>query len=453
LEPDRLEVTATYTAISFAWSVAVFYTMRINQVLPRFFSSTDLRRIIIASATISAGTALTSFMLFRLDAIPRSFPLLHFLVMALAHALAQAWSQYGYFGRHRRGEVAPISQERNVLVIGCNRLAWFYIRMSDVLSKGQQRIVAIIDERPRYWGRSLSGRVVAGGIKDIPHILEEYAVHGVKVDRFIVAVARPPDDRIGWQELQELATKSGASVLHLPETLGFAKDAAASSSASAAPLAPQNAPGEYWAAKRSIDFTVAASLLLVCSPLFLLVAASVLVNIGFPVVFWQRRIGHHGAPLYVYKFRTLRAPFDRRGRRIPDNRRETYLGQGIRRMRLDELPQLWNIVNGEMSFIGPRPLLAVDHPDNDALRQLVPPGITGWAQVSGGRVVSIAEKAALDDWYVRHASFWLDVKIAFRTCLIVIGGDRRDEHAIRTALDEREHGPREAPDARTLGVV
>jgi lipopolysaccharide/colanic/teichoic acid biosynthesis glycosyltransferase len=94
----------------------------------------------------------------------------------------------------------------------------------------------------------------------------------------------------------------------------------------------------------------------------------------------------------------------------------------------------------------------VDHPDNDPLRQLVPPGLTGWAQVSGGRVVTRAEKAALDDWYVRHASFWLDMKIVWRTALMIAAGDRRDEQAIQLALEEQSRGERPT-EASMLGAA
>jgi lipopolysaccharide/colanic/teichoic acid biosynthesis glycosyltransferase len=94
-------------------------------------------------------------------------------------------------------------------------------------------------------------------------------------------------------------------------------------------------------------------------------------------------------------------------------------------LRLDELPQLWNVFTGEMSFVGPRPLLPIDQPNDGQLRLKVPPGVTGWAQINGGRQITADNKGSLDDWYVRHASFWLDVRIIARTVGIVVLGDDR----------------------------
>lgn len=151
----------------------------------------------------------------------------------------------------------------------------------------------------------------------------------------------------------------------------------------------------------------------------------VLLDVGWPIVFWQKRDGRHGRPFLVYKFRTLRAPFDRHGQFVPENERISRFGELLRRTRLDELPQLWNVLAGDMSFIGPRPLLPVDQPAN-SLRLLISPGLTGWAQINGGKLITPEEKGELDDWYVRNASFWLDVRIVLLTLKIVITGDRRE---------------------------
>ena len=169
------------------------------------------------------------------------------------------------------------------------------------------------------------------------------------------------------------------------------------------------------------------------SPVFLIVAVLVLLDLGSPVVFWQKRIGRNGRNFLLYKFRTLHAPFDRNGQPNSNGAYESWIGKLLRALRVDELPQLFNVLVGEMSLIGPRPLLPQDQPANCNLRLLVRPGITGWAQVNGGKLITTEEKGALDDWYVHNASFWLDLRIALYTLAFLFTGERRFEAAVHAA--------------------
>jgi lipopolysaccharide/colanic/teichoic acid biosynthesis glycosyltransferase len=152
-------------------------------------------------------------------------------------------------------------------------------------------------------------------------------------------------------------------------------------------------------------------------------------------VFWQQRVGRNGAPLHLYKFRTLHTLFDRQTKERREAQQPSPIGRFLQRTRLDELPQLWNILSGDMSLVGPRPLLPIDQPIDFAVRLTVRPGLTGWAQVCGGKLISPDEKRALDEWYIRHASLWRDVNIVVRTMrMLLFTGDRRDEAAIALAL-------------------
>ena len=155
----------------------------------------------------------------------------------------------------------------------------------------------------------------------------------------------------------------------------------------------------------------------------------------------RRGPGLGGRPFRLYKFRTMARPYDAGGRRIPDADRLSVSGRFLRRSRLDELPQLFNILIGEMSFIGPRPLLAADqYPQLDA-RLTVRPGMTGWAQIKGGRELSAADKAALDVWYIRNACFRVDLEILLGTLRVVLLGERAaDRDAIRDAWHELRNG-------------
>ena len=185
--------------------------------------------------------------------------------------------------------------------------------------------------------------------------------------------------------------------------------------------------------KRAIDVAVSAVMVIVLAPLFLLVGLLVAADVGLPVVFWQQRPGLHGRPFRLYKFRTMGDAHDADGQRKSDGERVSAVGNFLRRTRLDELPQLFNILKGDMAFVGPRPLLPVDQPIDFAARLVVRPGLTGWAQIKGGRQISPSDKAALDLWYVRNMSLALDLEIILDTVPMLIFGERVANSAVGQA--------------------
>ena len=178
--------------------------------------------------------------------------------------------------------------------------------------------------------------------------------------------------------------------------------------------------------KRFFDFMVSAlGLLLLAGPLVLL-AWQVRRKLGSPVLFTQVRPGLHGKPYRMIKFRTMTDARDASGALLPDAQRLTPFGRFLRSSSLDELPELWNVLRGEMSLVGPRPLLMEYLPlysPEQARRHEVRPGITGWAQVNGRNAISWADKFALDVWYVDHRSLWLDVRILWLTVRKVLMRD------------------------------
>jgi lipopolysaccharide/colanic/teichoic acid biosynthesis glycosyltransferase len=176
-------------------------------------------------------------------------------------------------------------------------------------------------------------------------------------------------------------------------------------------------------ARRAFELLLSALMLLALAPLIATIALAILIDLGRPIVFRQLRPGRHMQPFTLFKFRTMRAAHAD-GAALPDHQRTTTLGRFLRRSHLDELPQLFNVLRGDMSFIGPRPLLPADLPDDVARRAMIRPGITGWAQVNGGQKLSSAEKAALDNWYVQHASVLLDLHILYLTLKAMIFGER-----------------------------
>ncbi|MFJ7934423.1 sugar transferase [Sporosarcina sp. NPDC096371] len=174
--------------------------------------------------------------------------------------------------------------------------------------------------------------------------------------------------------------------------------------------------------KRVFDFIVSLLALLILSPIIGVTALLIRTKIGSPVLFKQQRPGFKGESFYVYKFRSMTDERDNDGELLPDEVRLTSFGKVVRKLSLDELPQLWNVLKGDMSFVGPRPLLMEYLPlynERQKRRHNVRPGITGWAQVNGRNAISWEEKFELDVWYVENRSFWLDIKILFMTVLKV----------------------------------
>lgn len=175
--------------------------------------------------------------------------------------------------------------------------------------------------------------------------------------------------------------------------------------------------------KRTFDIVASAFALIILAPVYAMIAYKVKKNLGSPVLFRQTRPGLHGRPFEMIKFRTMKDAIDKDGNPLPDSERLTDFGKKLRATSLDELPELWNVLKGDMSLVGPRPLLMEYLPlynVEQAKRHNVRPGITGYAQVNGRNTIGWEEKFKLDTWYVEHQSFWLDVKILLQTVKKVI---------------------------------
>ena len=178
--------------------------------------------------------------------------------------------------------------------------------------------------------------------------------------------------------------------------------------------------------KRILDIIIASTALILLSPLYFYVAYKVKKNLGSPVLFRQVRPGLHGKPFEMIKFRTMKDAIDGQGNPLPDSERLTPFGKMLRSTSLDEMPELWNVIKGDMSVVGPRPLLMEYLPlynKEQAKRHDVRPGMTGHAQVNGRNAISWEQKFKLDTWYVENRSLWLDFKIMLQTVKKVIAKD------------------------------
>ncbi len=199
--------------------------------------------------------------------------------------------------------------------------------------------------------------------------------------------------------------------------------------------------------KRIFDLFIAGLLLVLLSPVLAIVALIIRFYLGKPVLFNQQRAGYGNKPFCLYKFRTMSHEHDRQGNLLPDAERLSRLGQSLRSLSLDELPELFNIFRGEMSLVGPRPLLMKYLPlysPEQARRHLVLPGMTGWAQVNGRNNLTWEEKFNLDVWYVDHWSFGFDLKILWLTFWKVIKREGINQPGWATAEEFRGSPPDQA---------
>jgi len=175
--------------------------------------------------------------------------------------------------------------------------------------------------------------------------------------------------------------------------------------------------------KRLFDMILSLILILVFLPFYIIVSILIITKMGSPILFRQQRPGLDEKVFGIYKFRTMTNEKDENGELLPDDKRLVGIGKFIRSASLDELPQIFNVLKGDMSFVGPRPLLIEYLPlynDRQKKRHDVKPGITGWAQVNGRNAISWEQKFEYDVWYVEHQSFWLDMKILWMTFLKVV---------------------------------
>lgn len=197
--------------------------------------------------------------------------------------------------------------------------------------------------------------------------------------------------------------------------------------------------------KRLLDVAGSATALVLLSPVLVLLALLVWLRVGRPIVFVQERPGRRGRIFRIYKFRTMRSAVDELGRPLPDDKRLTPFGRLLRKTSLDELPELLNVLKGDMSLVGPRPLLVQYLPlysEEQFRRHALRPGLTGWAQVKGRNALSWDEKFAYDLWYVDHWGLWLDLRILVRTLWMVLTlqGVNQPGHATTEYFTGNPHG-------------
>ena len=425
---SRFDISAAfipYAATSALATVVLLWWLGVSRALWSYFAFSDATRAVQAIAMGIGLGAIVGFATDRLDSTARSIPFIQMAFQSIMFVAARELAKRVFADSDKKP-----ARPGGVLVVGCNRTAETYVRAVELLSGGSLEVVGVLAEDASMVGLTLRGRRILGTIDQAADVLQTLQVHGMEVEKIVLALPASALQKPGVSALLCQLRDTKLQLVHVDDLFGDATKVEAEPAA----LHPARAGafGRYAFLKSCVDVGGSLVLLFLTSPLFVAVACLTLVDVGRPIYFWQQRMGRRGRGMLLYKFRTMRRPVDACGNVLPDSERTSAIGHFLRQTRLDELPQLIHILKGEMSFVGPRPLLPMDQPQEIMERLSVRPGLTGWAQVNGGKLVTPEDKRALDLYYVAHASLWMDLKIAWMTAQMFARGDAMN----RTAIDQ-----------------
>ncbi|WP_210188403.1 sugar transferase [Methylobacterium sp. 174MFSha1.1] len=454
--PD-LAASAPYLCVTAASATIVIGLSGLDLGFWRFASLVDIVKVIGVALVTTICTVAIVFAYNRLEGVARAIPVMQpvLITMILLGPRLVARAHFIMRRRNPRPVAAPVMRRpaESVLILGLNSMTEVFLRALLEAGEDQVSVAGIVCIRPRHVGRFLRQYRVLGTQDDLARLVADLAVHGVDIRRIVLTVplsaltehARTTLIRLEAEQgirIDQLSARLAGTRPERPPPASPAPDGRSSAQTdpfrALAVLGPADlerlAQAPYWRRKRIVDVVVTVCAALALAPLGGLVLVLVTIDLGWPPIFWQNRLGLGGAGFRLYKFRTMAPAHDSRGLRIPEDERLSGIGRVLRRSRLDELPQLWNVLIGDMALTGPRPLLAIDQPAEGRDRLVVRPGLTGWAQVKGGRTISPAEKTALDLWWIRTASFTLDLHILAGTVRMVLTGESVNRRALAEAL-------------------
>ncbi len=368
--PSQFLEFLPYAGATAIAALAVFPAAGLNRRVWRNFGLPGYWRIVSAVAATVCVAAAIGFAYNRLDGVPRSLPILQFLAGQAILSGARILHGLGHAMRNgRKASAALLELDRGpraltVVIVGVSRLTEAYLQAAAELAPRRIKIAGLVGRPDRHAGPLVASYPVLGIPEDIEHILNALEVHGIHADRIVVAALFETLSAKAREALLSAARSRNIPLHFLAEDLGFEKpdSSTAKRCEQAVPqeLGFELRPAEltllaerrYWRVKRAFDAAAASVLLVASTPLLLLTAVCVALSMGFPVAVWQERPGLGGKPFRLYKFRTMHTALSPDRRRLADRERTSIIGCLLRRLRLDELPQLFNILRGDMSFAG-----------------------------------------------------------------------------------------------------
>jgi lipopolysaccharide/colanic/teichoic acid biosynthesis glycosyltransferase len=425
---------ALYCIVWVAFSLISFQAFHLYDGLAYHFSVHDTLDVVKAVVLAETMTCLVFFTISRLEGIPRTAPIIHALILTTGLICIRAIAQAFHNGVNATKSQNPVARE-NIIMIGATQVSALYIKLLEAYSTGDRRVIAMLDNQPQLIGRSMAGIRILAVPHQLESVIEEFIVHGIRTNRVIITDEEVLTDE-ELKEIQRLCGQREIKLDFMQELIGLSElpPAPIESARELNEVSAQNfEQPRYFKFRPFLDFFAALAMIILLSPLLMTAAVLVLLDVGSPVLFWQQRIGQYGRRFMLQKFRTLHAPYDWHGRPIPNRQKPSVIGQLLRQTRLDELPQLLNVLVGDMALIGPRPLLPEDQPVNPNTRLTVRPGITGWAQVNGGKFLTPEQKDQYDEHYIRNASVWFDLNIVFMTLKVLFRFGGRSDHTVAAA--------------------
>ncbi len=438
-----------FPILSMAATFLIFHFTGANKHLIRYFSLREFLSLAAGMGLAVAMVALLAFLSFRLNEIPRGVPILQWmLAVGLSSGLRIA---YRLWHGSRQFRIRP-KRRLPLLIIGNTPATEILLRMVELLGRDRYHVVGILDEDPQLRGNRIRGCEILGQPQDLSGILLRLRVHGVPVRHVLLAKGRESFSEGSLRVIDKLHEAGSIEVrelqkqlLHLLPADGKREEGEAAVIKDVCHELPESVLAGmeeririYGLRKRVLDVMGATAIGLCVLPLVPVILLLLWLSLGRPFLFWQERVGQHGRMVRIYKFRTMHMPQEQGD--VEDAARQCRVGNLLRRLHLDELPQLYNILKGDMSFVGPRPLLPIDLPVDMPgclrLRALMRPGLTGWAQIHGGKEVPKEDKVILDLWYLKNMSLKLDALILLHTVRAVIHGYRLAPDIIRQAYEE-----------------
>ena len=413
--------------------------MQTNNSMWRATSSSELGSIMIAVALIALISNSGLFLISRLEMMPRSVPPMQWALAVTAMCGSRLIARR-FFGHSRNSTQKQSTLKHHVIVVGATQTAELYLQLIKNIIQHKIIVIGFLDSDKSLTNWMFQKHKILGTPEDLPHIIEQLNVHGIHIKQVVLAELMDSLPKPSKKILQRLERDNAIELLHFSKYIGpqlksSAKRRAADFYQKANSISPsefEKPTGLYPYIKRLFDVVLGIMLAALLLPVMLLTALLIMIDIGLPVLFWQQRPGLYGKPFRLYKFRTMRKAGRKLGEarldhKEGDGKRTSMIGKVLRRLRLDEFPQLFHIITGTMSFVGPRPLLPDDQPLHGEVRLSVRPGVTGWAQIHGGDALTPKEKLVLDIWYIRNMSLWLDIRILLRTLVVVLKEDNQQK--------------------------